>query len=447
MTIGNDLRRVVRGRVLASGEEGFDRARAAWNLTVDQPVLAVVEARDAADVAALVRHARQAGLTISAQPSGHGATGDVEGVVLLRTGALGGVEVRAGERLARVGAGVRWGEVLSAVSPYGLTGLAGSSPAPSVVGYTLGGGLSWFSRLHGQAANSVRALDVVDAEGEAFRVDAGSDPELFWALRGGGGDFALVTAVEFDLHPAPHLYGGRLMWPVERAGEVLAAFGEVTASAPEELSVWFTLLNFPPLDFLPPHLRGRSLVAIDVTFLGEAAGGRDLLRRFEAIGGIVSDSRGMLPVAALGDICAEPSDPGPVVGHAELLTGLDDAVAETLLSEPIAPLLSLQIRHLGGALARPVPDGGACGHLTEPYSLYTVGIAPGPEAVAALGTRVKEIAGALVPYTSGRKPYTFLGVGESAAAAFPGDVLARLREVKRARDPRGVLRANYPVLG
>ncbi|MFC3985372.1 FAD-binding oxidoreductase [Streptosporangium jomthongense] len=447
MTIGNDLRRAVRGQVLASGEEGFDRARAAWNLAVDQPVLAVVEVRDAADVAALVRYARLAGLSVSAQPSGHGATGDVEGVILLRTGALGGVEVRPEERLARVGAGVRWAEALSAVSPYGLTGLAGSSTAPSVVGYTLGGGLSWFSRRHGHAADSVRALDVVDAEGEAFRVDADSDPELFWALRGGGGDFALVTAVEFDLHPAPHLYGGRLMWPAERAGEVLAAFREVTASAPEELAVWFTLLNFPPFDFLPDHLRGRSMVTIDTTFLGEAAEGRDLLRRFEAIGGTVSDTRGPLPVAALGDVCAEPSDPAPALGHAELLTGLDDAVAGALLSEPIAPLVSLQVRHLGGALAHPVPGGGACGHLTEPYSLYMFGVTPGPEATAAVETRLKEIAGKFVPHTSGRKPYTFLGVGERAAAAFPGDVLARLRDVKRARDPRGVLRANYPVLG
>ncbi len=447
MTIGNDLRRAVRGRVLVSGEEHFEQARRAWNLAVDQPVLAVVEAEDADDVAALVRYARLAGLTISAQPSGHGATGDVEGVILLRTGRLGGVAVRPQARTARVGAGVKWGEVLTAASPYGLTGLAGSSPAPSVVGYTLGGGLGWFSRRYGVAADSVRAFDVVDAEGGRTRVDADSDAELFWALRGGGGDFALVTAVEFDLHPAPQLYGGRMLWPAERAREVLDVFREVTAEAPEELTVWFDLMNFPPLPELPDALRGRSLVTLDSTFLGEAERGRALLRRFEEIGGMISDSRGTLAVADLGDICGEPTEPGPGLGHMELLTGLDEAVATVLLSGSIAPLISAQIRHLGGALARPALNGGACGHLTEPYSLYMIGIPSDPETAVAVETRQKELAGALVPYTSGRKPYTFLGIGERAAAAFPGDVLTRLRGIKRARDPRNVFRSNYPVLG
>ncbi|MEV7006529.1 FAD-binding oxidoreductase [Streptosporangium sp. NPDC051022] len=446
MTMGNDLRRAVRGRVLVAGDEGFEQAGRPWNLMVEQPVLAVVEAEDADDVAALVRHARLAGLTVSAQPNGHGATGDTEGVILLRTGRLGGVEVRPQARTARVGAGVKWGEALAASSPYGLTGLAGSSPAPSVVGYTLGGGLSWFGRRHGLAANSVRAFEVVDAEGDRTRVSADSDAELFWALRGGGGDFALVTAMEFDLHPAPLLYGGRMLWPADRAPEVLAAFREVTAEAPEELSLWFTLLDFPPLPFLPDLLRGRSLVAMDVTFLGEAGEGQALMRRFDKIDGLVADTRRPMPVAELGDICAEPTDPSPALGHAELLTDLDDTVASTL-SGPIAPLLSLQIRHLGGALARPVPGGGACGHLAEPYVLYMLGMTPVPELAAGVDARQKEIARTLVPYTSGHKPYTFLGLGERAAAVFPGDVLARLRDIKRARDPRGVFRSNYPVLG
>ncbi|GAA4227960.1 FAD/FMN-containing dehydrogenase [Streptosporangium album] len=132
---------------------------------MEQPVLAVVEAGDADDVAALAGYARLAGLTVSAQPSGHGATGDVDGVILLRTGRLDGVDIRPGQRSVRVGAGVKWDRELTAASPHGLTGLAGSSPVPSVIGYTLGGGLSWFGRRHGFAADSVRALDVVDAGG------------------------------------------------------------------------------------------------------------------------------------------------------------------------------------------------------------------------------------------------------------------------------------------
>ncbi|MEE2037091.1 FAD-binding oxidoreductase [Nocardiopsis sp. CT-R113] len=219
----DDLRGMLRGRVLVAGEEGFDGASRAWNLAVDQPVAAVVEAADADDVSALVRHARRSGLTVAVQPTGHGASGAVEGVVLLRTGALDGVEVDPVRRIARVGAGVSWGRVQEAAAAHGLTGLPGSSPVVGVTGYTLGGGLSWFGRRHGWAADSVRAFEVVDAEGERARVDAVSDPDLFWALRGGGGDFAVVTAMEFDLYPAPELYGGA--GGVGRLGGVAGAGG------------------------------------------------------------------------------------------------------------------------------------------------------------------------------------------------------------------------------
>ncbi|NUW44703.1 FAD-binding oxidoreductase, partial [Nonomuraea rhodomycinica] len=163
MTI-NDLRGVLKGRVLLPDDDGFEQAATPWNLTVRQPVAAVAEAADAEDVAALVRYARRAGLTVSAQPSGHGASGDVDGLILLRTGLLNEVEVRADERVVRVGAGVRWGQVLAAAGPLGLTGLAGSAPGVSVTGYTLGGGVGWFSRRYGFASDSVRAFDVVDAD-------------------------------------------------------------------------------------------------------------------------------------------------------------------------------------------------------------------------------------------------------------------------------------------
>lgn len=437
MTIGNDLRAAVKGRVLTQGDEGFDVARRPWNLAVDQRVAAVVDAADAADVAAVVRQARLAGLAVLAQPSGHGASGDTDGAILLRTGGLSGVEICPQERMARVGAGVKWGEV-TAAGPHGLTGLAGSSPAVSVTGYTLGGGLSWFSRAHGFAANSVRAFDVVDADGVQRRVTAQSDPELFWALRGGSGEFAVVTAVEFSLHPAPELYGGRTVWPASAAPAVLEAYREVTATAPDELTVWYDLLQFPG---------APAMVAVDTTYLGPAGEAEALLRRFDKIDGRMSDSRGPLPVAELGTITAEPTDPGPGTSRAELLTELTDDVAEALLAEPIDPLLSVQLRHLGGALAGLPANAGACGELTEPYLLYTFGIPTTPEKAAAVHERQRDLAAALTPYTSGRKPYTFLAPGERAANAFTPAALSRLRALKRERDPRGTFRTNYPVLG
>jgi FAD/FMN-containing dehydrogenase len=433
--INTDLRDAVKGRVLLPGDDGFAPAAKAWNLSVEQPVAAVVEAADADDVAALVRYARRSGLAVSAQPNGHGASGAAEGTILLRTGRLDGVEILPAERLARAGAGARWGQVLSAAGPHGLTGLAGTMPHISVVGYTLGGGLSWFGRKYGLAAESVTSFDIVDADGERATVSADSDAELFWALRGGGGDFALVTAIEFALYPAPALYGGRVMWPGARAEEVFAAFREITADAPPELAVSVSRLQFPKA---PPML------AVDVAYLGEAEEGRALLGRFDKIDGVIADKRGAMAVADLGDITAEPTDPAPALARAELLTGLDDQAVEILLAEPIDPLVAVQVRHLGGALAS--GGSGAFGALEEPYLLYLLGLSlPGvAEGVRAKQARLADQLGACV---SGRRPYTFLAPGDSAESAFTPEAIERLRTIKRARDPHGVFRANYPVLG
>ncbi|GAA4604937.1 FAD-binding oxidoreductase [Actinoallomurus liliacearum] len=426
------LKSVVRGRVLLPGDPGFDAARRPWNLAVEQPVAAVVEAADAEDVAALVRHARSAGLGIATQPNGHGATGRTEGTILLRTGRLDTVEIDPAARRARVGAGVASGRLQAAAAPYGLTGLPGSSPVVSVTGVALGGGLSWFGRAHGWVADSVTALDVVDAEGRQRYVTAETDPDLFWALRGGGGDFAIVTALEFALHPAPHLYGGRVLWTAEHAPEVLDAYRRITATAPDELTVWLDLLHFPG---------SAPMVAVDATYLGEEDRARDLLRPLDRLPEPLSDSRRIMPVSELGTITAEPTDPGAGLSRGELLTDLDDVAAKTLLADPIAPLLSAQIRHLGGAFTR--PSDSPHGPLTESYALYLFGLPTDPATARAVTARQRAFAENLP--VSGRKPLTFLNPGETAADAFAPDALARLRDVKGRHDPYDVFRSNVPV--
>lgn len=430
-----DLRRAVSGRVLLPGEQDFEQAAKPWNLAVAQRVAAVVEATDAADVAALVRYAREAGLTVTAQPSGHGASGDTDGVILLRTGRLDELTIHPGERWARVGAGVMWGRVQAEAGVRGLTGLAGSTPAVSVVGYLLGGGLSWFGRKYGWAADSVRAFEIVDADGRQARVSAETDAELFWALRGGGGDYAVVTAVEIDLFPAPTVYGGRITWAGDRTREVFEAFRELTDQAPPELSLWVNRLQFPQA---PP------MVAVDATYLGDPADGAALLERLGKIDGMIADRRGVIAVADLGDIAAEPVDPSPAASRVELLTRLDEPTVDTLLTEPIDPLLNVQIRHLGAALAE--PSAGAAETTAEPYLLYMLGLGI-PSLAQAVAAKQSSLTAQLGAVVSGRTPYTFLAPGESAARAFTEERLARLREIKRARDPRGIFRANFPVDG
>ncbi|NEA28420.1 FAD-binding oxidoreductase, partial [Actinomadura bangladeshensis] len=319
-------------------------------------------------------------------------------------------------------------------APHGLTGLPGSSPVVSVTGVALGGGLSWFGRAHGWVADSVTAFDVVDAGGRRRHVTAGTDPDLFWALRGGGGDFAVVTALELALHPAPSLYGGRMLWAAGHAAEVMDAYRQITAEAPEELTVWLDLLHFPGAD---------PMVALDATYLGDAGRARDLLAPLDRLPRPLSDSRGTMAVSELGRITAEPTDPGPGLSRAELLTGLDDTAAKALLAEPIAPLLSVQVRHLGGAFAR--PSDGPHGPLTEPHALYMFGIPSDPATARAVTARQRALAEALP--VSGRKPFTFLNPEETAADAFAPAALDRLRRIKQEHDPHNTFRSNVPVAG
>ncbi|MFE6451698.1 FAD-binding oxidoreductase [Nocardiopsis dassonvillei] len=436
MNTWNELRSLLRGPVLTGGEEGFDTARRPWSLSVDQPVAAVVEAADADDVAALVRHAHREGLTVAAQPTGHGASGDVKGAVLLRTKALDEVSVDPERRVARVGAGVPWGRVQEAAAAHGLTGLPGSSPVVGVAGYTLGGGLSWFGRRHGWAADGAVALEVVDARGERARVTAESDPDLFWALRGGGGDFAVVTALELALHPAPRLYGGRVVWAADRAERVLAAYTEVTAHAPRELTVWLNLHHVPGQE---------PTVSVDATFLGGPERARELLRPLEAAGRPLRDTRGVLPLTGLGSITAEPTDPSPGLARAALLADLGPDAVGALLAEPIAPLLGVQVRHLGGAFAD--ASDTPFGPMDERYYLYAMGVPFSPRMAPQIRARMEGLVASLGSQVSVRKPLTSLVPGESVADVFSARALERLRRIKAERDPQNVVRSNYPVLG
>lgn len=432
MDVLTTLRSTVRGQVWLPGDPHFDRVQTPWNLAVDQRAVAVVEAADTDDVVALVRHARAAGLSIATQPTGHGATGRADGTILLRTRRLDELRIDPAARTARVGAGVQWGRLQAAAASHGLTGLPGSSPVVGVTGLALGGGLSWFGRAHGWVCDSVIAFDIVDTRGVRRRITGDTEPDLFWALRGGGGDFAIVTAVELTLHPAPALYGGRMLWAREHAPAALDVFRQITGTAPNELTLWFELLHFPGAD---------PMVAVDATHLGAPGAARELLRPLTGLPAPLSDSMRSMTVAELGTITAEPTDPSPGSSRGELLTDVDDAAAETLLADPIAPLLSVQLRHLGGAFGG--PSDSPHGPLTEPYALYLFGVPADAATTAAVTAKQRALTAALP--VSGRKPLTFLHRSESVADVFDPNALARLRAIKSEHDPDGLFRSNYPV--
>jgi hypothetical protein len=445
-----ELAAILPGQLTLPADAGWDELRLGWTRSVDQRPCAVLTVADEEDIVAAVRCAAKHGLSVSAQPVGHGATTAVNGTVLLRTRALREITVDVAARTARVGAGVKWGELLAATGEHGLTGLSGSSPDPSVVGFTLGGGLSWFGRAYGLAAHHVLAFDVVDPTGVLRRVTAASDPDLFWALRGGGGDFAVVTAMEIALHPAPHVYGGRLLWPLADALPVLRAFRDITASAPDELTVWAQLLRFPPMEEIPEPLRGGSFVSIDLTFLGDAVDAGPYLAPLQCLADPLLDTRGTVPLDELGAILAEPIDPLPTAEFSGLIDRLDDDAIEALLTaagpDSDCPVTVVQLRHLGGAFGRATEADGPSGAISEPYQLGCIGIPFSPEVAAGITKVYAHLADTLAGHLTGRTFFTFLGAEDDPASAFSPAALERLRQIKSRVDPGDVVRGNRPVL-
>ena len=443
-----ELAALLPGQVVAPDHPNWADLSSGWVLSVDQRPRAVVTVTDEEDVVATVRCAARHGLSVSAQPVGHGATKALDGTVLVRTRALDAISVAPERRIARVGAGVKWGELLAATEPHGLTGLAGSSPDPSVVGFMLGGGLSWFSRAHGLAAHSIVAVELVDAQGALRRITEASDPDLFWALRGGGGDFGIVTAMEIALHPATHVYGGRLLWPIEMARPVLTAFQRVAATAPDELTLWAHLFRFPPLPEIPEPLRGGAFVSVDTTYLGSQEEAESLLGPLRSLPALWMDSLGTVPLSQLGGIAAEPVDPMPTMELSGLLRDFDEVAIDRLLQVvggERSPLPVVQVRHLGGALTRATADDGPAAAIDEPFQLFCLGVPVAPGVADAVDATFAAVGEALSEHLTGRQAFNFLGDSDDPAQALSGTALTRLRAVKEQVDPHGTIRSNRPV--
>ena len=273
-----DLGGRIDGDIVLPGDETWDTARQAWNLAVEQRPVAVVYPESADDIVAIVRFAGERSLRIAFNAGGHNA-GTIDwsrDTLLLKSERLQGIEIDVAARRARVMAGTLAKPLAVAAGAHGLAYLAGTSPDVGVLGYALGGGMSWMIRTYGLACNSIVAADVVTADGRLVRTDRDTEPELFWALRGGSGNVGAVTALELQLFPVAEIYAGALFWPIERATEVLNAWRGWIETVPDACESLGRLLQLPDVPFLPEHLRGRSFVLVEAAFLGS---GRATARR------------------------------------------------------------------------------------------------------------------------------------------------------------------------
>jgi FAD/FMN-containing dehydrogenase len=436
--------------IVRPGDDGWDQARQAWNLTVDQRPVAVARPGTVDDVIQIVRWARTKGLRVAAQGTGHAAAAHaaLDDTVLVRTERLKDVQIDHELLRARVGAGVVWSEVSAAAAEFGLAALAGSGPDVGVVGYTLGGGVSWLARRYGLAANSVLAVELVTADGRIVRADEYHEPDLFWALRGGGGAFGVVTALEFELYPVASVHAGTLFWPVEQAEQVLNAWREWAEPSPRELTSCARLLNLPPLLELPEHLRGRSFVAVELAHTGDPAAAAAYLQPLRDLEPEL-DTVATMPTAQLGSLHMDPDQPVPGSGDGWLLAALPAEAVSALVGVAGAgtgsPLLSVEIRHLGGALGEDALGGGALASIDAPFALYAVGMAVTPELKEAIDTRIGAVGDALKAWSAPRGYLNFSDRPRNTADLFPAETYRRLRDVKAAYDPHDVIQSNHPV--
>ena len=442
------LRSLLDGDVVAPGDSSWDEARLAWNLAVDQQPAAVVLAESAEDVAATVAFAKAHALRVAPQGTGHGAAamGDMSDTILLKTERMRGVIIDPELRTARAEAGVIWIEVVEAAAEYGLAALAGSSPDVGVVGYTLGGGLSWLARKHGIGANQVTAIEVVTASGDIVRTDWANEPDLFWALRGGGGSFAIVTAIEFNLFPITEVYAGILWFPVDRAAEILKAWRAWTDEMPDEMTSVGRILQFPPIPEIPEPVRGQSFVVVQAIWSGDdQAEGARLVDPLRTLGPVM-DTVMTIPITELSQLHMDPPGPAPGVGDGGMLDDVDDHLIDLFVEQVVgSPILSAELRHLGGAVARRDSRHGAIDAWEAPYIMFAVGIAPFPEAAEAVERSIAQLRRTLEPWEA---DHTYLNFAESrrkASQLFSSASYHRLRRIKAIVDPADLIRSNHPI--
>jgi FAD binding domain/Berberine and berberine like len=441
----------VRGPVLTESDEQYDTERAGYQTARWHRPDVVVGATGAADVRAAVAFARDHGLPVAVQGTGHALFGIAgEGGVLINTSRMTGVRVNPDTGTAWVAGGTRWDEVLHETAPAGFAPLSGSYPGLGVVAYTLAGGLSLLSRRFGYAADLVRSVDVVTPDGRFRHVTKDSDPDLFWALRGARDNFGVVTGIELELVPVTQLYGGRLQFPGEKAAEVFEAYLSWTATLPDELSSSVAQVSFPDVPALPEALRGKQIVQVRVAYAADTLEkGDELVAPLRALGPN-DDTLGVLPYTASGTIYSDPPVGGTIEAGTTMLGSLDTAAVRAILdlSPPNTSLPHIiELRHLGGRLAHPPSVENAVGNRDAHYLFNAVSRLERAD-IADIRPAHQRVFDALAPWSTGGRLLNFMNgenAGTEVRSAYDPKAYQRLTELKAQYDPANTFRLNHNI--
>jgi FAD/FMN-containing dehydrogenase len=426
----------------------FAAACASWNARIQHHPDAVVAATSADEVAAAVRYAAENNMRVRVQSTGHGATAAEVGGMLLRTVGMRDVTIDPATGLATIQAGAQWKDVVSAAYGLGYAPPCGTSSDVGSLGFTLGGGANWFVRKYGLACDMMRAAQIVTADGNLRWVDETNEPDLFWAVRGGGPNFGVVTAMQMQLAPFPEVYAGHLIWPVERFTDVMTAWRDWVARMPEEITSTALVLHAPDAPFVPEPIRGQSFVIVLVCYAGDDATGIKLTEPLRGVPGMVLDELGHMPFLNVDAIAQDPVDPLPHLLWSTMIGQLDDATIASMAQiapRGVEPYIILEARHVGGGL-RPEPDRLGLAHWSGDFILSSIAVTPTPDAYAAAVVMGAQHDAMFANVSTGMTPLNFLDSPEAVSRAYTPAHLARMLTIKQAYDPTGMFGADRAIV-
>jgi hypothetical protein len=380
---------MLQGNAIGADGGEYEAARRLWNCCIDRRPAAIARPRSASEVAAILRAAREAGREVTVRCGGHSPPGRsvADGAVLIDLSLMREVSVDPEARTARVGGPALWANLDGATAPLGLATTGGMISYTGVGGLTLGGGIGHLMRKHGLAIDNLLSAEVVLADGRAVRASQRENPDLFWALRGGGGNFGIVTQFEFRLHPVKNVLGGMVLYPASHARPTLGFFREFTAGAPDELTTLLVFLTAPPAPFIPPHLQGTPMVAIAACWCGPLARGAEVLQPLRSLGPPAVDLLAEMPYVALQSMF-DPSAPHGLryymksVYFEDLSYRVVEAIADGATPMP-SPLSQVHLHHFGGAVSRVPAEATAYANRGARYALNIIPAWTEPAADAA----------------------------------------------------------------
>jgi FAD/FMN-containing dehydrogenase len=443
-----DLRANLNGKVITPDHPGYDDARRVFFTGFDRRPAAIVRALDASDVSRVVNLARETGAELAVRSDGHSRAGygTSEGGIVLDLSEMNMVEVDAQSRTAWAQAGAKAGDYTKATGEHGLATGLGDTPSVGVGGITLSGGIGYLVRKYGLTIDDVLGAEVVTADGEVLEVDEETHPDLLWALRGGGGNFGVVTRLQFRLHEVDEVFGGMLMLPA--SAEVITGLVGAAEATPEEHSMIANIIKAPPLPFVPAEHHGKPIVMMVMIYAGDAGAGARAIAPIRALARPLAD---MLRPIRYPEIYDGAEGPGPAfaAGTNVLVDGLAPGAAEAILEHletSTAPMAAAQLRVLGGAMARVPGDATAFGHRRAKMMVNVAAMGGSPEERPAHEAWASSLATALADGDAGAY-VGFLGDDGKGGVrrSYPPATLKRLVEVKRRYDPDNVFRLNVNV--